>query len=202
MKSLIHLAMAATLAMAAGATSCTGCADNSEKARQDSIRTADSLARIEAQRLDSIRNDSIAKAEAERLALSVGTFVARDRNESTKVYNLRSRDALIKVLKAKDFTVSSSIQHPTDICGEPGTETVVRLTRPDGTAIVISDFNVEIAFADEEAKAAFLDTIGQLGYYSKQSSTSYTNRHTDIYWTGTNIEIKGNKVIIMQQMEC
>ncbi|MCH5318686.1 MAG: hypothetical protein J1E38_03125 [Paramuribaculum sp.] len=98
MKKLFYFA-AGLLVMAGMAVSCTGTGSKADQEREDSIRRADSIAKVEAAikdsiakaeaaRLDSIRQDSIAKAEEFSKALDALKEMTLTENSGKKLKEL------------------------------------------------------------------------------------------------------------------
>lgn len=209
MKKVIF-GMVALLLMA----SCSG-KRAAEKAREDSIRIADSLAQIEAAkaeeaRLDSLRQDSIKRAELE--ALNINLFVTPFREEGFgRGLEIRSDKQISKSLTNLGFSENKSLRtRYEEICGEyqswKSTKYVFTKSIDNETIIVENEDEVEIIFPNAELKDKFMSSVTKAGYkkssqYSGSDGTFYQGP-SDCYYRGTDITVQGNKVVITIRSEC
>lgn len=190
-------------------TSCMG--KNTEKEREDSIRQADSIATAEAAqaaeaaRIDSLRQDSIAKEE-EANRLSILDFCKWD--SSDKVMVAKPEKEVIATLKKLGFDCIKTWKESVEYCGIEETETWYTYERENygyNISVSLKD-NVEITFPNKDLLNSFIDTALANRYKKapKEYSEFYTYQgpNPECYWSGSDIKVEGNKVIITYRMEC
>ena len=188
----------------------------SEKAKEDSLRIADSIAQVEAAkaeqaRLDSIRQDSIAKAELE--AFNINLFVSPFKEEGFKGkgMELKTDKQISKALTNLGFSENTSVRNRTEeVCGEYQTWKSTKYTFSkviDNEPFMVEyEDQVEIIFPSSEFKDKFMESVTKAGY---KKSTNYTDINgtyyqgpSECYYRGTDIIVQGNKVFITLRSEC
>lgn len=205
MKPFLYLAstlVAASMLASCGSKQEASVNEDSLRAAQEQMRQ-DSLQAVQ-QRLDSLREDSIANAEKKAaMQLKVTTFIEKDKLDH--VLSLRSFSKTISSLKALGFTVENTYTKYTEDCGEPGEDKVTEMERDlDGefTKITIGDgYRVTIVFSNDESLQVFKASIKSAGYKSRDGKY-YEGPNTDCYWNGSDITIKGHTVTIEGRTEC
>lgn len=189
---------------------CSGKVDT-EKARQDSIRMADSIARVEAAeqaRLDSIRQDSIKNAELE--AFNINLFVTPFKDEQFGVgLMINSDNQISKALTNLGFKESKTVTTKyEEICGEytswKSTKYTFNKTIGDETIVINSEDTIEIIFPNAEYKDKFMKSAIAAGYKKSgtyDGSIEYRGP-SECYYNGSDISVQGNTVTITYRSEC
>ena len=194
--------------------SCSG-NGTTEKAQEDSKRLADSIAQVKAAaeqaRLDSIRQDSIQKAELE--AFNINLFVSPFKEEGFqgKGMELKTDKQISKALANLGFSENKSVRTRTEeICGSwetwKSTKYTYSKTIGDKTIIVENEDELEIIFPNSELKEKFMKSAIKAGYkkdnnYSDREGTFYKGP-SDCYYRGSDIMVQGNNVLITVRTEC
>ena len=161
------------------ATSCAS-KENTEKLREDSIRQADSIAAVEAAlqaqeqaRLDSIRQDSIAKAEVENF------FKA-----------LPDPNKIVWEMNAGKYLKSLGFEGSTKIINKDEEESEGTYTLTMGDRVCKVHFTTTFNEGDTEVKITG-DEDALTKFYQKAAKMKATYEEG-----GTTVEKKGNTVII------
>lgn len=196
-----------------------GCSGNGNKQLEapetitsDSISQMDAAAQqAEMARRDSIRRDSIIKAELE--AFNINLFVSSFKEEgfSGRGMELKSDKQISKALANLGFSESKSVRTRTEeICGSYETWKSTKYTYSksigDKTIIVENEDEVEIIFPDSELKDRFMKSVSKAGYKKAQNYSDkdgiYYEGPSDCYYRGSDIIVQGNKVFITPRWEC
>lgn len=192
----------------------TGCSGgNSEKQREDSVQTADSITadketvesvnEVEQARLDSMRRDSIAKAENKANGLSILDFCQWNSND--KVMEAKAYKKVFPKLEKKGFKCIKTITKKVDYCdwGEEDEKWYTYSKDNNGsvTTIKFEGLTTLIQFPNKEQLDEFLSTVTS-NRFKKRSNGNYEGPNPDCYWNGTDIEVKGNTVSLNYRFEC
>lgn len=191
------------------------CANNSEKTTQTSEPQADTIP----QAMDAEAPAEEAAAAPEEAteppkALTITDFCKWDKED--KVMNSKDARKVIAYLKEIGFeeTGNRLIDKGIDDCsGEKYKEYAVSLLRGEGLEEYVVNLkytqnrygewlhDIEIVFPDQELTSDFVKTATS-NHYKFVRGNLYSAHPEDVYWTGSELEVKGHKVEIHDLSEC
>lgn len=136
-------------------------------------------------------------------------------DDENKVVTLRKGKAIDEALGKLGFTLVDEGEefHSGDEMMEDWTEVRRLYTRIDGektmrVKIISLDKETDnifigpltVSFPDAESRDSFLETAVKF-HFNKKSTNVYSGPNEDCYWTGTDIRVKGNDVMLTERFE-
>lgn len=210
MKSFFYFAFAlASVIVLAG---CSNKKSNEESAN-DSAKLAQIQADLEKQRkdsiekvrVDSIRQDSIMRAERKKNLITISTFCERNKEDKTMV--VRNFDSIKKVLISKGFKVTGQRSEYVEAgCDDAHTNKIYTLERDLNNALIKITLDtdlamLEVTFGDDADLQDFLSSLPGAGY-KRSGAGHYDGPNQDCYWANSSIDVQGHTVKINNIWEC